>query len=51
LSSPKYHEIIKRSDNDVFVAITEVMDIAFQEVNQQKEKNIDDQRKQNPRPN
>jgi hypothetical protein len=51
LSSPKYHEIIERSDNDVFAAITEVMHIAFQEVNQQKEKNIDDQRKQNPRPN
>jgi hypothetical protein len=51
LSSPKYHEIIQKSNNDVFAAITEVMHIAFQEVNQQKEKNIDEQRKQNPRPN
>ena len=51
LNSPKYHEIIQKSNNDVIVAITEVMHIAFQEVNQQKEKNIDEQRKQNPRPN
>lgn len=51
LSSSGYHEIIQRSNNDVFVAINEVMHIAFQEVNQQKEKNIDDQKKQNPRPN
>jgi hypothetical protein len=51
LSSPKYHEVIERSNNDLLAAITEVMHIAFQEVNQQKEKNIDDQRKQNPRPN
>jgi len=51
LSSSKYHEVFQRSNNDVIVAITDVMHLAFQEVNKLKEKNIDDQRKHNSRPN
>ncbi len=51
LKAKDFNNNYKRTGTDVYTVVNEVMSIAFKETNKHKERNLDDLRKNNPRPN